>query len=60
MDAEKLKTPPTEIEIAEVLNAVACLEQVHDVIRRLVFQRDELQERVNTYESYAMDRFWDE
>lgn len=37
-----LSEPPTEIEVAELLNALKIKPEMHTILRRLLFQRDNL------------------
>ena len=47
MDAEELSRPPTEAEITSLLNLLSVVPSsaapyFHDVVRRMVFERDRL------------------
>ena len=38
--AKPLSVPPTEIEVAQLLEALKPVPELHDIARRLAFQRD--------------------
>jgi len=45
MTIEELKTPPTEIECAKVVVAVQGVPEVANIVRRLLFERDQNRSR---------------
>ncbi len=39
---KQIDQPPTEIEVAEVIDQLSCLPTLRNTVRRLAFQRDRL------------------